>query len=77
MGDTDRCLLQQFQLRRLLDDDRVTGNRPDLFRVELITDGKHQLQTFVPPDGSGNGAEDLRPAIHQCTHGSIDQRLSR
>jgi hypothetical protein len=61
----------------MLDDDRVAGNRPDLLRLKLMTDGKHQLQTLVPPDRSDNGAEDFRPTVHQCPHGSIDQRLSR
>ena len=46
----------------------VLGNRSDLFRIDLIANGKHQLQIFMFRQGSYNSAKDIQPAIHYRPH---------
>src|SRR5215472_8286100 len=75
MGDTDRGLFQQFQLRRPLYDDGIIRNRSDLMRIDLVAHGKHKLQTLMLCQGSYNGAKDIDPAIQDRSHRSVYQRF--
>src|SRR4029077_21022344 len=52
MGDTDRGLFQQLQLWRPLYDYGIARDRADLLRIDLIADGKHELQIFIFRKGS-------------------------
>src|SRR6516165_8701942 len=76
MGDTGRGPLQQFQLWCLLYDDGIVRHRSDLLRIDLVAHGKHKLQIFMLCQGSHNGAEDINPAIQDCSHRSVYQGLA-
>jgi hypothetical protein len=68
VGYTHRALLKELQLWRSLYDDGIVGSRSDLLRFDLIAHGKHELQIFMFPHSSCNGAKDIDPAIHYRAH---------
>src|SRR6516225_8488354 len=68
MGDTDCGLFQQLQLWRTLYDDGIVRDRSDLLRIDLIADGKDELQIFILRHGSYDSAEDMHLAVQNGPH---------
>ena len=46
----------------------IFRNRSDPVRIDLIADGKHQLQIFIFRQGRDDSVEDIHPAIQYRPH---------
>jgi hypothetical protein len=57
--------------------DGIFRNGPDLLRIDLIADRKHELQIFILRDRGDDTAEDIRLAVQNRPHRSVDKWLSR
>src|SRR5258708_33731889 len=54
----------------------LLGVRSDLFRIDVIADGKHELKPFPLRGRCSNRAKDVGQAVHKCSHRRINDRLS-
>src|SRR5260370_18232219 len=75
MGDTDRRLFQQLQLRRMINHDRIFRHRTDLLRPEYIANGKHKLCRLMLWDSRHDRTKYMRVAILNSSHLAITDRL--
>src|SRR3984893_15394716 len=76
MGDTDRRLFQQLQLRRMINHDRILRQRTDLLRPEYTTNGKHKLCGLMLCYSRHDRTKYLRVAILNGSHRGINDRFS-
>src|SRR5258708_4331068 len=60
----------------MLDEDGVAREGSDLFWIELIANGKHELKPFVFGGRCNNRSIDVGQTVQHCSHRSIDERLS-
>src|SRR5262249_34930076 len=77
MGDTDRGLFQQLQLGSALYNDGIARDWSDLLWIDLIADGKYELHIFILRHRSYDSAEDIRLAVQNGPHRSVDKWRSR
>src|SRR5258708_32536961 len=54
----------------------LLGVRSDLFRIDVIANGKHELKPFPLRGRCSNRAKDVGQAVHKCSHRRINDRLS-
>src|SRR4030088_115206 len=73
MGDADRGALEQFQLRGALDENGVARERSNLFWIEMIANGEHELHISVQRNRFRDRAKDVLQTVLQCSHGGVDK----
>jgi hypothetical protein len=76
VGYAKRRTLQQFDLWGDADDDCIRWNWAQIARVEVLAYRKHHLHLRKFANRLENGAVNVIQAVHECSHGSIDQGLT-